>query len=50
MDSLFYSQNSTMLVEQIKMYWMYILSILILITYCCYSKTKKFAKNIMKGG
>ena len=50
MDTPYSSQTSLLLVEQIKSYWLYILAILLLVSYFCYSNTKKYVKKIMKGG
>ncbi len=50
MDTPYNSQTSLIILEQIKSYWLYILAILLIVTYCCYSKTTKYVKKLMKGG
>jgi len=50
MKELSYLETSPQLTETIKAYWMYILGLLLLITYGYFTKSKKTMKTFFKGG
>lgn len=50
MNEFSYTQNTLQLTQTIKAYWMYILGLIILITYGYFTKTKKTVKSLFKGG
>lgn len=50
MDLINSPKTNNYVVDQIKTYWLYILSVLLVVIYCCYSNMKKIVKKTMKGG
>lgn len=50
MNEISYVQNTLQLTQTIKSYWMYILGLILLITYGYFTKSKKTMKSLFKGG